>query len=204
MGHFLKSSTGVALIGALLFLTTTAALLRPGQLELPVPAAEGPREANDDPSWNFKNPELQQWIEEIKREKDNLAQRAQQLQELQKRLDAEREEILAVTQAVHQLQMDFDKDVVRVKAQEMDNLKRETKIVSSMSPEGAAAMLNEMPENQTLAVLCMIKPDIASPILDTMSKMGTAEAKRAAELTARMQRVLLPAAATAKPSNPAK
>src|SRR5581483_9027663 len=117
---------------------------------------------------------------------------AQQLQELQKRLEAERQEILAVTQAVHQLQTDFDAHVVRLKSQEMDNLKRQVKIIASMSPEGAAAMLNEMPENQTVSVLYLLKADVASVILDTLSKMGKTEAKRAAELTEKMRLVLPP------------
>ena len=121
-----------------------------------------------------------------------MAQRAQQLQELQKRLDAERQEILSVTQTVYQLQMDFDKGVVRIREQELENLKRQTKIVAAMSPEGAAAMLNEMPEDQTVEVLFTLKAESASLILDTLSKMGKTEAKRAAVLTERMKLVLPP------------
>jgi len=177
----------------LLYLTTTAALLRPNQFEGLAPTGDALLSTSDDPSWNFRNPEFQQWIEEIKREKEHLAQRAQQLQELQKRLDAEHQEILTITQAVHQLQVDFDKNVVRLKSQEMDNLKRQTKIVSGMSPEGAAAMLSEMPEEQTIGVLYLLKPDVTSSILDTLSKMGKTEAKRAADLADRLQHVLPPA-----------
>jgi flagellar motility protein MotE (MotC chaperone) len=114
------------------------------------------------------------------------------LQELQKRLDAERQEILTVTQTVHQLQMDFDKGIVRLKEQDSENLKHQTKIIGSMSPEGAAAMLNEMPEDQTVGVLYMLKADTASLILDTLSKMGKTEAKRAATLTERLRKVLPP------------
>ena len=192
MGRLIKSSWAVVLLGSLLYLGTTAALLRPGRLEMPVAAAETPRSAKDDPSWNFRNPEFEQWLTEIKQEKEALAQRAQQLQELQKRLDAERQEILVVTQAVHQLQVDFDKNVVRLKSQEIDNLKHQTKIIASMSPEGAATMLNEMPEEQTVGVLYLLKPDVSSLILDTLSKMGKTEAKRAAALTEKLRLVLPP------------
>jgi flagellar motility protein MotE (MotC chaperone) len=120
------------------------------------------------------------------------------LQELQKRLDAERQEILAVTQTVHQLQIDFDKNVVRLKQQELDNLKREVKVITAMSPEGAAAMLNEMPEEKVVSVLFLLKPDSASVILDTLSRMGKTEAKRAAELTERMRTVLPPPPASTR------
>jgi flagellar motility protein MotE (MotC chaperone) len=192
MLRLLTSSWFVGLIGGLIYLATTAALIRPGQFELPTTVAAAPLSPNDDPSWNFRNPEFEQWVEELKREREALDQRSQQLQELQKRLETERQEILSVTQTVHQLQMEFDKNVVRIKEQELDNLKRQTKVVASMSPEGAAAMLNEMPEDQTVAVLFMLKPDASSLILDTLSKMGKTEAKRAAQLTERMRMVLPP------------
>lgn len=188
----LKSPWTIPLIGGVLYLATTAALIRPGQFERPAPTAEAKRSPNDDPSWNFRNPEFEQWVQELKQEREAVAQRAQQLQELQKRLDAERQEILTVTQAVNQLQMEFDKSVVRIKEQELDNLKHQTKIVAAMSPEGAAAMLNEMPEDQSVGVLFMLKPDAASLILDTLSKMGKTEAKRAALLTERIKLVLPP------------
>jgi flagellar motility protein MotE (MotC chaperone) len=192
MARLFKTSWMVALIGGLLYLATTAAVFRSAQFEAPAGPVEVARSVEGEPSWNFRNPELEQWVDEVKHEKEALAQRTQQLQELQKRLDAERLEILAVTQAVHQLQSEFDKHVVRLKTQEMENLKRQAKIIASMSPEGAAAMLNEMPEDQTVGVLFLLKPDVASAILDTLSKMGKTEAKRAAELTERMRLVLPP------------
>ncbi|HLH53397.1 MAG TPA: hypothetical protein VKY92_07260 [Verrucomicrobiae bacterium] len=202
MSRILKSSWTVGLAGGLIYLATTAALLRPGRFETAAIAVEeSTTSASNEPSWNFRNPEFEQWVEELKREREAVAQRAQQLQELQKRLEAERQEILTVTQTVHQLQADFDKNVVRIKEQQLDNLKRQTKIIASMSPEGAAAMLNEMPEDQTVGVLFMLKPEAASSILDTLSKMGKTEAKRAAELTERLRSVLPPANAAAATAN---
>jgi flagellar motility protein MotE (MotC chaperone) len=198
MGRLLKSHWTVALLGGLLYLAVTAALLRPGRFELPTLSAEAASFASNEPSWNFRNPEFEQWVSELKHEREALAQRSQQLQELEKRLAAERQEILSVTQAVHQLQMDFDKNVVRIKEQELENLKHQTKIIASMSPEGAAGMLNEMPEDQTVGLLFMLKPDAASLILDTLSKMGKPEAKRAADLTQRLRLVLPPAPATSR------
>jgi flagellar motility protein MotE (MotC chaperone) len=198
MLRLLKSPWTIPLVGGLLYLVTTAAVLCLAQFERPASLTDAKLSPNDSPSWNFRNPEFEQWVQELKQERDNVAQRAQQLQELQKRLDAERQEILTVTQTVHQLQMEFDRSVVRIKDQELDNLKHQTKIVGAMSPEGAAAMLNEMPEDQSVGVLYMLKPDTASLILDTLSKMGKTEAKRAAQLTERIKQVLPPAASTTR------
>lgn len=192
MTRILQSSWFVALASCLLYLATTAALLRPEQLAGARVSTKVSQSPNDDPSWKFRNPEFDQWIEEIKSEKEALNVREQQLRELQTRLDAEHQEILTLTQEVHQLQMNFDKGVVRFKEQEADNLKKQTKLVSGMSPEGAAAMLSQMQDDDVVRLLFSLKTDQAGAILDNMSKAGPVEAKRAASLSLRLQKVLPP------------
>jgi flagellar motility protein MotE (MotC chaperone) len=59
-----------------------------------------------------------------------------------------------------------------------------------MSPEGAMAMLNEMSDDDVVRILFTMKPDQASLILDTLSKSGPDQAKRAAQLTERLHQVL--------------
>jgi len=188
------------LIGGLLFFGTTAALLKPSQL--PVLAKEAGTDAihmgNNEPSWKFHNPEMDQWIQEIKHEKDALGLREQQLNELETRLNAERQELSVVTQAVYQMQADFDKNVVRLNAQDADNLKRQAKLLSSMSPEGAAATLTEMSDDDVVRILFTMKADDASIALDTLSKSGKAQAKRAAQIIERMRRTLPPTTAQSK------
>jgi len=188
------------LIGAMAYLATTAALLNPHKFH-PVLAAAGAGEIamiSDEPSWKFRNPEMDQWIEEIKREKESLDLREQQLKDLETRLNAERQELTVVTQAVSQMQADFDKNVVRLNAQDAENLKRQAKLISSMSPEGAAATLNEMTDDDVVRILFTMKADDASLALDTLSKMGKDQAKRAANIIERMRRTLPPLTA---PSN---
>ncbi len=195
--RILQSSWAVSLTGCFLYLLTTALLLHPAQFAGARPAPKQPLSPSTDPSWKFRNPEFEQWVEEIRREKEVLSQREQQLNELQTRLEAERQEILIVTQAVYQLQVRFDKDVVRLKQQEAENLKRQTKIIAGMSPEGAAAMLNEMPDDEVVRILFTLKPETTSLMLDTMSKLGTEQVKRAAILAERL-RLVLPEPAGAK------
>jgi flagellar motility protein MotE (MotC chaperone) len=206
MARLLQAPWFIALAGCLLYLATTAALLHPEQFAAAAAAAAPAHaiksEAGDAPSWKFRNPEFEQWIDELKREKESLAIREQQLHELQTRLEAERAEILTVTQAVYQLQSEFDGNIVRIKAQEVDNLKRQTKVISGMSPEGAVAMLNEMPDNDLVKVLFTLKPDSVSEILDAFSKMGKTEAKRAAALSERLRVVLPPPSTNSRPSSP--
>jgi len=192
MTRILQSSWFVALASCLLYLATTAALLRPEKFAGARVASKAGQSPSDDPSWKFRNPEFDQWVEEIKTEKEALKTREQQLHELQTRLDAERQELLSLTQEVHQLQMNFDKGVVRFKEQDADNLKKQTKLVAGMSPDGAAAMLSQMQDDDIVRLLFSLKTDQAGAILDTMSKAGPADAKRAAALALRLQKVLPP------------
>src|SRR6185436_8455375 len=147
MTRILRSPWIAALVGCALYLGTTAVLLSPGRLgNLPsFGPMDGLRSVSNDPSWRFRNPEFDQLVEELKNEKEALAVKEQQLKELQARLEAERSELTGVTQMVAQLQADFDRNVIRIKDQEADNLKRQAKVLAGMSPEGAAGLLNEMP-----------------------------------------------------------
>jgi flagellar motility protein MotE (MotC chaperone) len=203
MVRILQSSWLVALIGGLLYLGTTAAMLRPGLFVYARAARPSGLTPNTDPAWRFRNPEFEQWVTELRQERETLSQREQQLRELQTRLEAERQELCAVTQTVHQLQAEFDQNVVRIKTQEVDNLKRQTKIITSMSPEGASAMLKAMPEDEAVRVLFTLKPDNAAQLLDALSRQGAADAKRAATFAERLRQVLPPSpnAAPTAPTN---
>jgi len=189
MIRILQSSWLTALLGCLLYLGTTLALVRPDKFA-GAKLVPSDRSATDDPSWKFKNPEIDQWVAQMKDEKEAIALREQQLNEWQSRLDAERQEITSVTQTVTQLQSDFDKNVIRFQAQETDNVKHQAKLIAAMSPAGATAMFAEMADDDVVRILFIMKTDEASAILDTMSKLGRPEARRAATLTERLHQVL--------------
>jgi flagellar motility protein MotE (MotC chaperone) len=121
------------------------------------------------------------------------------LQELQARLAAQQQEFTTATQSVYQLQSEFDRNVIRIKSQEVQNLNKQAKIIAGMSPEGAANLIGQMPDDDVVRLLATMKTDEASLVLDAMSKLGKPEAKRAADLTARL-RMVLPPDATAKSS----
>ncbi|MFO1476581.1 MAG: hypothetical protein U1F98_08025 [Verrucomicrobiota bacterium] len=201
--RLLQSAWFTALTGCLLFLGVVAALIQPNRFQIVrtamVEAKVPPQEL---PSWKFRNPEFDQWVEEIRRQREALAAREQQLQELQTRLEAQRQELIAATQTVYQLQAEFDKGVVRIKEQETDNLKRQVKLVLSMSPDGAAGLLKQMNEDEAVRILFSMKADEASGILETLGKMGKPEARLAASLTERILHTLPPEPATRPKAGP--
>jgi flagellar motility protein MotE (MotC chaperone) len=195
MNRILQSPVTVGVIAALLFFFTMFAVLRTVPLGQVAAAAKAPKMAEDDPSWKFHNPDIDQWVSQIKDERDALAVREQQLKEWEARLAAESREISAVTQAVSRTQEAFDKRVLLFKDAEKDNAKKQLKVIADMSPDGAAAMFKEMPDDEVAKLLYVMKPDVSGAILDAMSKLGSVPAKRAATLTQRLKDVL-PVAAT--------
>lgn len=190
MNRILQSPVTVVTAAALAFLITMFAVLRAVPLGQVTPAAKAPLMAEDDPSWKFHNPDIDQWVAQMKDERDALAVREQQMKEWEARLTAESREISAVTQAVTRTQAEFDKRVLQFTDQQKDNVKKQLKVIADMTPDGAAAMLNEMPDDEVARLLYTMKPDVSGAILDAMSKPGGAPAKRAAALTERIKDIL--------------
>jgi flagellar motility protein MotE (MotC chaperone) len=200
MTRWLTSGWVVVLTGGLIYFATTALLIRPAQFEAArAILAAATLTPDNDPSWKFKNPEFEQWVAELKMEKNDLDTRSQQLQQLETRLAAQQQEFTAATQSVFKLQAEFDRNVIRIKSQELQNLGKQAKIIAGMSPEGAASLISQMADDDVVRLLATMKTDEASLVLDAMSKLGKTEAKRAADLTARL-RMVLPPDATAKSS----
>jgi flagellar motility protein MotE (MotC chaperone) len=187
MTRVLQSGWFVALIGCFLYLATTVFVLNPSKFA-GAKFIQPDYSADDDPSWRFRNPEFNEWVSQVQNEKARLDLREQQLDEWQRRINTELQEMSVVTETVTQLQSSFDKNVIRFKAQETDNVKRQAKLIAAMSPEGAVSMFGEMSDDDAVRILFVMKPDEASMILDTLSKTG--QAKRAALLTERLHQVL--------------
>ncbi len=148
----------------------------------PQSEAEGEERAPED-FWKNHNPEVDQLLQEIKREKEGLAKREGELRELATRLQAERAEINTVTQRVAQLQADFDQSVIKVKEEETPNLKKMAKLYTSMSPEATLAIFKEMDDPMLVKIFKTMKESETAPLLDAMAKQGEAEAKRVAFIT---------------------
>ncbi len=195
MPRILQSPVTVAVVASLAFFITLFLLLRPLSLGTAMSPARETVTADDDPSWKFHNPDIDQWVAQIKSERDALAVREQQLKDWEARLASESREIATVTQTVTRTQQEFDKRVVLFSGQEKDNVKKQIKVIADMTPDGAVAMMNEMPDDEVVRLLYTLKPDISGAILDSMSKINPDSAKRAATLTEKI-RAILPTPAT--------
>jgi flagellar motility protein MotE (MotC chaperone) len=180
----------IAMVGTMIFLATIVVFLRPHKVLTKAhrtSAAQASPTDKDLFSLSENNPDIEQMIAEIKKEKAALAERERKLGQLEDRLLTERAEINQVTQTVHQLQIQFDASVVRVREEETANLKKLAKIHAAMSPEGAALILKEMTDDQIVKILVFMKDDDAAPILETMSKLGKDDSRRVAGISERIR-----------------
>jgi flagellar motility protein MotE (MotC chaperone) len=191
----LKSKWTASALGSVFFVLVVALSWRTPTIH---PVAAAPLAFSQaGPSWSFFNPELEQLITELNKEKAALAARESQLKQWESRLQTERQEINSITQAVHQLQQEFDKNVVRVRDEESPNLKRLARTYTAMEPESAVAIFRQMEDPTLVKILLCMKDTDTAPILAALAKTGEADAKRTAALSERL-RQSVPANPTAK------
>jgi len=179
---FLQSKFFAAILGAMMFLLTTAFLTTSGLK--PVGHADGADQeqqvANKGPSWTFFNPELDQVVAELKAERDAMSAKEKQMAELGARLKAERAELDAALNNVKKLQQQVDRDVFRIKEDEAGNLKKLAKMYAVMEPAGAAKILRELDDVIVVKILTLMKEPETAVILESFSRLGDVETKRAA------------------------
>jgi flagellar motility protein MotE (MotC chaperone) len=187
MKRFFQSSLAAVLLGGLLYLGVTTALV----LRVPLVSASPPKAPASykvsGPAWDFVNPELDRLVAELREQKAALQKREEQLNELAARLEAERAELNIITQAVYRVRDEFDKKLVQVREEEVANLKRLAKMYASMSPEGAANILKQMEDEQALKFMVFMRDAEAGPILEALARLSEADAKRAAALSDRLR-----------------
>jgi flagellar motility protein MotE (MotC chaperone) len=160
----------------------------------PPPQAAATAEHKTVPSWEYKNPELEQLLTEARAERESLRVRAQDLATLEARIKAEWQEITVVTQTVARLQAQLDRTVTCVQQEEATNLKRLGKMYSTMKPDAAAKLLAELEDGQAIRILTMMKDTESAVILESFAKQDPASLKRAAKLSYRLRLTLPPGA----------
>ena len=192
---FLQSPLIASVLGALLYLGITFWQLlsvrvhRPAVVSAaakkPLTKAEAAHIARM--QWDPQNPEVDDLIKELKAGKETLIKREEDLKEYAARLQTEREEIDRVAQGVQRMQTDFEKSLLKVKDDETGNLKRLSKMYSTMSPDGAAKIFKELDEESIGKILVLMKETDSALILDALAKQGGPAAKQAASLSERLR-----------------
>ena len=197
-----------SLIGGLLYLAVTAALILKGyKPPAPPPAKVAKVVEKDDvsgaplagktadelngtiQSWNYYNPDIEFLIIYLKETSNLFRIRQKDLDELGQRLAAERAELASVTQSVARLRDDIDKQVIRIQDDEIINVKRLAKTYAGMEPSSAAKVFAELDEKLVVKVMSQMKDDQNAAILDALAKTNAQGAKLAAALSDKLRLV---------------
>lgn len=187
MIKMLQSGWMCAVLGLLVYAGTTLAVYKSPKIEPRAPLAVHEETPAAKPSWEFTNPEADELIDDLRSQKVALAERERQLNELDARLKAERAEINTVLESIKAQQAEFDNVVVRVRQEEVANLKRLAKMYAAMSPEGAVTILKEMKDDDIVRIFIYMKDDETAPIVELLARSGAADAKRAAHISSRLR-----------------
>jgi len=187
MTRLLQSDWTASLLGLLAYLLTTLFLWRPLAHPPVSTTVEVVARRTPGPSWTFHSPEVDMLIIELRREKEALAAKEKELKDLAQRLESERAELGQITQAVQQLQADFDQNIIRVREGEAVNLKKLAKTYAAMTPDGAAAIFKALDDESTVKIMMFMKEAETAPILEALAKPGEPQAKRVAAISERLR-----------------
>ena len=197
-----------SLIGGLLYLAVTAALILKGYKPPAPPPAKVAKAVEKDgvsgaplagktaddlngttPSWNYYNQDIELLITYLKDTSNSFRIRQKDLDELGQRLAAERAELASVTQLVARLRDDIDKQVIRIQDDEIINVKRLAKTYAGMDPSSAAKVFAELDEKLVVKIMSQMKDDQNAAILDALAKTNAQGAKLAAALSDKLRLV---------------
>jgi flagellar motility protein MotE (MotC chaperone) len=186
MTGLFKSQFFAVFAGGLAFLGTFVALIERPLAAVAAAAHQQNENAcvvRDEP-----NQEVEQLAAELRREQEDLKRKESDLRRLQLQIQAEREALNQVTQRVAQVQMEFDQSVVRLKEEELPNLKKLTRMYASMSPEALSAIFKELDDATVARILALMKEDQSAQLLEFMAKEGELQAKRVGALSELLRR----------------
>ncbi len=194
----LRSGWVLALMGGVLSLGTTTALLLP-ELDGFKEGKVLPPEKTEVPPrlWSFKTDAMDELIKELGAERAILADEQKSAMMLQSQAAAERAELEQKRAEIQMLRDKIDQRVVEIEEHEIRNLKTLAQTYSAMNAAAAVAIFRELDENTAVKILATMKVDRVGPILGEMAKSPdrTGEetmARRAARITDKL-RLLKPA-----------
>lgn len=204
MIRILQSNWLAVMLGVLAYAVTTTLLLRPDKLiaQRQIQKARLVEKTEKiEPSWAFKNPEVDELLADLRNQRETLKAREQELNDLASRLAVERQEIGIVTQRVVTMQAEMDQAFTRIQEQEVANLKRLAKVYATMSPEGAAKVMLESQDDAVVKILTYMKDSDTAAVLENMAKDSALAARRVAMISDRL-RLITAQPLPAKPKAP--
>lgn len=178
-----------SILGAVLYLGTTLFVWnkQAPTFSRPAPDDHSPLPVQDSFSLPGQNVELEMAAAELKKERESLNKKQQELKELEARLQSDRHELTTLTASIQKMQKEFDSSVLKVKEEEVVNLKKLAKTYSAMAPDAAALVFKEMEDATIVKIMLFMKDSESAPILEALAKGGEAEARRIARISEQLR-----------------
>lgn len=140
--------------------------------------------------WDFISPEFEALRMELKERVSVVARREEDLQEYEKRLQAERAEIEKLKREIEAVRDELSTRLTEIASSEQKNLKTLATTYSGMAPGAALAIFQEMDDEMVVKILAFMKPEPVGSILGMMAQTKDGEgtlAGRAAALSYKLR-----------------
>ena len=193
----LRSPFILALLGIVLGIGTTAGVIIMNADALtssePVKqATKQPMPANAPRDWIFWTEEITKLSADLKQEREALDERQKGLEEFEKRLVGEREELRKVRAELDVMRREVTDNIPKIEASEKVNIKNLAKTYSAMKPADAVAVLRELDDPSIVKIFASMKADVVGTLFQEMAKAKDADgtlAVRAARISEHLRLV---------------
>lgn len=190
----LKSTWFLALLGIVLGIGTTAGVLLMSKDELVAgPVKEKSTTlfpANAPRDWVFWTDEINKLAANLKDEREALDERSKELDQFEKRLAGERDELRKVRAELEGMRREVTDNIPKIEASEKQNIKNLAKTYSTMKPQDAVAVMRELDDSSIVKILSSMKADVVGVIFQEMAKAKDADgtlAVRAARISEQLR-----------------
>ncbi len=197
MKKILSSNIVLALLGGLLYLGVTAALLlqeipkyRKEAAHQPSPLTLEQEVNTSGPSWDYVNPVADELVRQLQQKEKILAERKTDLDSLSKQIERERAYISSITNRVHELQADLDQTIITISQAQRTNYKEIVGFYQKMPPAEASKLIYELEDKEIARVLKFLKPTETSAILQTWIEEGPQKMARVTRILEQYQNVV--------------
>ncbi|MDD2763101.1 MAG: hypothetical protein PHE83_03885 [Opitutaceae bacterium] len=140
--------------------------------------------------WNFWTIEIENLASDLREERVQVKQQADEFTQREARFAAERRELDKMRADIDTMQREISAKVIEIQTNETKNLRTLAQTYSSLSPKAAVAVFREMDDTTVVKILFLMKADAVAPIFEEMSRTSATDAplaQRAAVLTEKLR-----------------
>lgn len=141
--------------------------------------------------WDFWTIEIENLSNELREERAKLKKQSDNLEQRAARVASEERELEKVRADIEKQRQQMATRFIEINADEMKNIRTLAQTYSALSPAAAVAIIRELDDATVVKILSLMKADVVAPIFEQMSVSAGADgqplAKRAAALSEKLR-----------------